>query len=61
MFREMQYMDRSLREQDLAEKMDERRRQSLATTRKPSLRASMVQIFSALPAATERPQAEGRA
>jgi hypothetical protein len=54
-------MDRSLREQDLAEKIDERRRQSLATTRKPSLRARMVRIFSELPAATERPQAEGRA
>ena len=61
MFREIQYMDRSLREQDLAEKMAERRRQALAATSKPSLRARMARRISALPAATESPQAEGRA
>jgi hypothetical protein len=61
MFSEMQYMDRNLRAMDLAEKMAERRRQALAATSKPSLRARMARIFSALPAATESPQAEGRA
>ena len=61
MFSEMQYMDRNLRAMDLAEKIAERRRQALAATSKPSLRATMARIFSALPAATESPQAEGRA
>jgi hypothetical protein len=61
MFSEMRYMDRNLRAMDLAEKMAERRRQALAATSKPSLRARMARIFSALPAATESPQAEGRA
>lgn len=61
MIREMHHMDRSMRVIDLAEKMAERRRQALAATSKPSLRARMARIFSALPAATESPQAEGRA
>jgi hypothetical protein len=58
MFREMHYMDRTSREMDLAEKMAERRRQSLAAGSKPSRRARMARMLFALGGSL---QAEGRA
>jgi hypothetical protein len=61
MFREMHYMDRSMREMDLAEKMAERRRQSLATTGKSSRRARMAWRLFAFAATAGSRQAEGRA
>jgi hypothetical protein len=60
MFREMHHMDRNLRAMDLAERMAERRRQSLDATRKPSLKGRLAWIF-ALATATESSQVEGRA
>ena len=61
MFREMHNMDRNLRAMDLAEKVAERRNQSLAATPKSSLKARMARMLFAFAAATESPQAEGRA
>ena len=57
MFREMHYMDRTTREMDLAEKMAERRRQSLAAS-KPSHKARMARMLFALAGSSP---AEGRA
>jgi hypothetical protein len=57
MFREMHYMDRTSREMDLAEKMTERRRQSLAAS-KPSRKARMARMLFALAGSSP---AEGRA
>jgi hypothetical protein len=57
MFREMHYMDRTSREMDLAEKMAERRRQSLAAS-KPSRKARMARMLIALAGSSP---AEGRA
>ena len=59
MFREMHNMDRNLRAMDLAEKMAERRNQSLAATRKPSPKVRMARMLFAFAMATESPQAEG--
>jgi hypothetical protein len=61
MFREMHYMDRSFRAMDLAEKMAERSRRSLAATSKPSRVGRMARMLSALAVATGNTQAEGRA
>jgi hypothetical protein len=61
MFSEMHYTDRSFRAMDLAEKMAERRRQSLAAASKPSRGGRMARMLFALAAATENTQAEGRA
>jgi hypothetical protein len=61
MFREVHYIDHGLRAMDLAEKMAERRRQSLAATSKPSPRARMARMLFALAVVTESSQAEGRA
>jgi len=58
MFREMHYMDRTSREMDLAEKMAERRKQSLAAAGKPSRRARMARMLFALGGSL---QAEARA
>ena len=58
MFREMHYMDRTSREMDLAEKMAERRRQSLAAASKPSRKARMAGMLFALAGSSP---AEGRA
>jgi len=46
--------DRVLREQDLAERMAERRRQNLATARRPSLRGRVARRLFALAVAAER-------
>ena len=59
MFREMQYMDHSLREMDLAEKMYQRRNQLLSTTRRPSLVARMARRLFAPEVSTENSQVEG--
>jgi hypothetical protein len=61
MFREMHYTNRSFRTMELAEKMNERRAQSLAAASKPSRVGRMARILFALAAATGSPQAEGRA
>jgi hypothetical protein len=61
MFREMLYADRNFGAMDLAEKMTERRRQSLATTSNPSRRARLTQMLFAVAEVTGSPQAEGRA
>ena len=61
MFNEMQYADRNFRAMDLAEKMAERRRQSLAATSKPSRRARLTRMLFAVAVATGSQQAEGRA
>ena len=61
MFREMHYTDRSFREMDLAEKMAERRGQSLAAASKPSRVRRMARMLFALPVDTGNTQAEGRA
>ena len=58
MFREMHHMDRTAREMDLAEKVAERRRQSLAAASKPSRKARMARMLFALGGSL---QAEGRA
>ena len=60
MFREMHYMDRSMREMDLAEKMAERRRQSLATASKRSRGTRMARRLFAFAAPAGSRQAEGR-
>ena len=60
MFREMHYMDRSLRATDLAEKMAERRVQSLVVAGKPSRLGRLARMFFPL-AATGSSQIEGRA
>ena len=46
--------DREIREQELTERMAERRRQVLAADRGPSLRARMARRLFALAVATER-------
>ena len=46
--------DRILREQDLAERMAERRKQNLAAARRPSLRARLARRLFALAVAAER-------
>ena len=61
MFREMHYMDRGLRTLDLAEKIAERRRQSLAASSKPSRGSRMTRMLFALAVTTENAQAESRA
>jgi hypothetical protein len=61
MFREMHYADRNFRAMDLAEKIAERRRQSLAATRKSSRRARLTRMLSAVAVTTGSPQPEGRA
>ncbi len=61
MFREMHHANRSFRAMDLAEKIAERRRQSLAATSKPGGRARLTQVLVAIAAATGSTQAEGRA
>jgi len=61
MFKEMQYADRNFRAMDLAEKMAERRRQSLAATSKPSRRARLTRMLFAVAVVTGSQQAEGRA
>ena len=48
MFREMHYMARRSRALDLAERMAERRTQSLAASSKPSRRARMARMLLAL-------------
>ena len=58
MFSEMHHMDRTTREMDLAEKMAERRRQSLAAASKPPRRTRMAGMLFAL---TGSLQVEGRA
>ena len=58
MIREMHHMDRSMRVIDLAEKMAERRRQSLVAPSKPSRRSRTARML--LPLAGSSP-AEGRA
>ena len=60
MFREMHYMDYNSKAMDLAEKMAERRRQSMAATSKPSLKARLARMLVALAIASEGSQAEGR-
>ena len=57
MFREMHYMDRNLRALDLAEKMAERRRQSLVATSKPSRGSRMTRMLFALAGTTENSHA----
>jgi hypothetical protein len=61
MFGEMHYMDRSMRAMDLAEKMAERRRQSLASASKPSRGTRMARRLFAFAATAGSRQAEGRA
>ncbi len=46
--------DREIRERELAERMAERRRQALATSQGPSLRARMARRLFALAVATDR-------
>lgn len=52
MFREMHHVDRSFRAMDLAEKMTERRRQSLAATSKSPRRARLTRMLFAVAAIT---------
>jgi hypothetical protein len=61
MFKEMHHADHIVRAMDLAEKMAERRRQSLATTGKSSLRARLTRMLFAVGVSTGSPQTEGRA
>ena len=61
MFKEMHYADRNFRAMDLADKMAERRRQSLAATSKPSRRARLTRMLFAVAVAIGSQQAEGRA
>jgi hypothetical protein len=61
MFREMHHVDRNFRAMDLAEKLAERRRQSLAAASKPSRRARLARMLFAVAVTTGSPQAEGRA
>ena len=49
--------DREIREQELAERMSERRRQALAASRRPSLRARMARRLFALAVAADRKEA----
>jgi len=60
MIREMHYMDRSFRAMDLAERMAERRRQSLAATSRPSRRARLARMFFPFAVATESSHAGSR-
>ena len=46
--------DREIREQELAERMGEQRRQALAASRRPSLRARMARRLFALAVAADR-------
>ena len=68
MFTELHYhTNREIRELDLAQKMAERRNDSLAAMRRPSLRTRMARIVFALAGTTQRHTtregsgAEGRA
>jgi hypothetical protein len=61
MFREMHYMDRNMRAMDLAEKMAERRRQSLHVASRASRKTPMVRRLFAFAGAAGSQQAEGRA
>jgi hypothetical protein len=61
MFMEMHYMGRTSREMGLAEKMAERRRQSLASASKPSRGTRMARSLFAFAATAGSRQAEGRA
>jgi hypothetical protein len=61
MFREMNHVDHSFRAMDLAEKMAERRGQSLAAASKHSRVGRMARMLFALPVGTGNTQAEGRA
>jgi hypothetical protein len=61
MFREMHYADRNFVAMDLAEKMAERHRHSLAATSKATLRVWMTRMLIAVAMTTETPEAEGRA
>jgi hypothetical protein len=58
MFREMHHMDHNTRAMDLAEKMAERRRQSLAAASRPSRVGRMARMLFALAVTTGSPQAE---
>jgi hypothetical protein len=58
MFKEMQYVDHSLRAVDLAEKMAERRNQLLSTPRRPSPVVRMVRMLFAPAVTTESYQVE---
>jgi hypothetical protein len=49
--------DREIREQELSERMDERRRQALGTSRGPSLRARVARRLFALVAVADRQEA----
>jgi hypothetical protein len=61
MFREMHHADRGFRAMDLAEKIGERRRQSLAAASKPVGRARLTRMLFAVAVATGSTQVEGRA
>jgi hypothetical protein len=61
MFREMHHADRNFRAMDLAEKVAQRRRQSLTATSKPSRRARLARMLFAVAVTTGSAQAEGRA
>ena len=62
MFTELyNHTDHDFMRLDLAEKMAERRRQSLTTTRNPSRRARTARTLFAPAVATGSSQAEGRA
>ena len=57
MFREMHHMDRGVRARDLAEKMAQRRRQSLAVTSRFSSGTQLGRMLFALAVATDGLQA----
>ena len=61
MFREMHHADRNSRAMDLAEKMVERRRQSLTASSRPPRRATLTRMLLAVAATTGSTQVEGRA
>jgi hypothetical protein len=61
MIREMHYTDRSFRAMDLAEKMAERRRQSIVAASKTSRVGRMARMLFAPPVVNGNAQAEGRA
>ena len=61
MFREMHYMDRNMRAMDLAEKMAQRRRQSLSAASRDSRKTPMVRRLFPFAVAAGSQQAEGRA
>jgi hypothetical protein len=61
MFKEVHYMDHNFRAMELAEKLAERRRQSLAASSAPSGRYRMARSIFALAVPAGGRQAEGRA